>query len=71
MHKSHVALSFHRVRESIADKILNYLFLNRKVNPADVLTKHWSHHDIWPALKYTLFCPGDTMEYLPNDSLSF
>ena len=50
-HDVHVALSFHRARESTSDKIANFLRMNVMVNPADVLTKHWSHHDIWPALK--------------------
>ena len=70
-HEKHVALSFHRVRESIAVKIVNYLFVDRKNNPDDVLTKHWDHHDIWYTLKPILFWPRDAMECLNNNSLSF
>ena len=39
-HQRHVAFSFHRAREKIAVNIVNYLFINGKVNPDDILTKH-------------------------------
>ena len=70
-HKRHVVLSFHRVRESIAVKIANYLVIDGKNNPADVLTKRWANNDAWPTLNPILFWPGDTMECLNNNSLSF
>ena len=47
IHKRHVALSFHRVREAIAANIINYQFIDGKINPADVLSKHWGHTDVW------------------------
>ena len=62
VHKRHVALSFHRVRESIAAKIISYHFVNGKINPACVLGKNWSHHFAWPTLKPHLFCKGDTIK---------
>ena len=68
IHKRHVALSFHRVREAIAANIINYQFIDGKLNPADILSKHWGHSDIWHILKPILFWPGDTMECLTNDS---
>ena len=71
MHERHVTLSFHRVREEIATKIVNYLSIDRKNNPAYMSTKHWAHHDIWPTFKTILFCLGVTMECLANNSLSF
>ena len=71
MHKRHVALSFHRVSEVIAAKIISYLFLDGKNNSADVLNKHWAHHHVWPTFKSILFWPGDTMECLTNNNLSY
>ena len=68
IHKRHVALSFHRVREAIAAKIASYHFIDGKDNPADALSKHWAHNDIWPLLKAILFWPGDAMECLDNNS---
>ena len=69
LHKRHIALSFHRVRESIAAGIVNYLFIDGKHNPADALSKHWAHNDIWPTLKPILFWPGDTMECFESEKL--
>ena len=40
IHKRHVTLSFHRVREAITDKIIGYYFAPGKINPADILSKH-------------------------------
>ena len=68
IHKRHVALSFHRVRESIAAKVVSYHFIDGKSNPADILSKHWAHHDVWSLLKAILFWPGDTMECLDDNS---
>ena len=51
IHKRHVALSFHRVREAIASKIVSYHFIKGEINPADILSKHWGHSKIWPTLK--------------------
>ena len=46
IYKRHVALSFHRVREAIAAKIVSYYFIKGMLNPADILSKHWSHSKI-------------------------
>ena len=62
IHKRHVALSFHRVREAIAAKIVSYYFIKGTLNPADILSKHWGHTKIWPTLKPLLFWQGDTMD---------
>ena len=40
LHKRHVYLAFHRVREAIAAGILTYQYLPGKDNPADILSKH-------------------------------
>ena len=47
LHKRHTALSFHRVREAIASKILAFNFIPGVANPADILSKHWSNHKVW------------------------
>ena len=69
-HERHVVLSFYRVRESITAKIVKYLFIDGTNNLADVLTKYWARHDIWPTLK-PIFWTGDTMKCLNNNSLIF
>ena len=50
LHKRHTALSFHRVREAIASKYVTFNFIPGSINPADVLSKHWSYN--W--VKYVL-----------------
>ena len=62
LHKRYVMLSFHRVREAIAAKILHFVFVNGKDNPADVLTKLWGYQQVRILLKAMLFWQGDTMK---------
>ena len=43
--KLHNALSYHRVRETIAAKIMNFI---GQENPADILSKHCAYPQLWP-----------------------
>ena len=65
LHKRHTALSFHRVREAIASKMLCFTFIHGNINPADILSKHWSNHKVWPMLQTLLFWEGDTLDNAP------
>jgi len=60
LHKRHTALSFHRVCEAIASKYLEFRFIPGAENPADILSKHWSHAAIWDQLRPLLFWYGNT-----------
>ena len=62
LHKRHVALSFHRVREAIASDMLSFLHIEGAKNPADILSKHWGYIQVWPQLRTLLFWAGDTAE---------
>ena len=62
LHKRHVMLSFHRVREAIAARTLNFTFIDGKDNPADVMSKHWSYTKVRIFLKALLFWEGDTID---------
>jgi hypothetical protein len=57
--KRHVALSYHRVREAIAAKVICFMWIDSASNPADILSKHWGYHQIWGLLKPLLFWYGD------------
>ena len=59
LHKRHTMLSFHRVREAIAYGIMQFYHIDGKINPADILSKHWSYRQIWSMLQPLLFCSGD------------
>jgi hypothetical protein len=63
--KGHNALSYHRVREMIATKLLGYYWIDGKLNPADIVSKHWTYpqicHLLQPLLVYS-GDPGDLIE---------
>jgi hypothetical protein len=40
LNKRHNALSYHSVREMIAAEILGYYWIDGKLNPADIVSKH-------------------------------
>jgi len=61
LHKRHNMLSFHFVREAISAGYIVLTHIPGKVNPADILSKHWGFSEIWPMLKVLLFTEGDTM----------
>ena len=49
--KRHNALAYHRVREAIAAKIMNFYKIDGKKNPSDILSKHSGYTDAWPYVK--------------------
>jgi hypothetical protein len=49
--KQHNSLSYHRVREAIAAKALNYYWLDGKNNSAEIVSKHWAYFQIWHMLQ--------------------
>ena len=62
--KRHNALSYHRVREAIAAKVLTFFWINGKKNPADIVSKHWAYPQVWHLLQPILFYSGDTASLL-------
>ena len=53
-------LSFHFVREAIAAGYIVLTHIPGKINPTDILSKHWGFSETWPMLKALLFTAGDT-----------
>ena len=66
LHKRHVILSYHRVREAIAARIIKFLHIYGKSNPADILSKAWGYQQIWSLLRPLLFWEGDTLDLAKN-----
>ena len=62
LHKRHLMLSYHFVREAIASGELRFAHINGEFNPSDVLSKHWGYQVVWPLLRPILFWKGDTMD---------
>jgi hypothetical protein len=64
LHKRHILLSFHRVREAIAAGMVLFTHIDGRINPADVLSKNWGYQQVWPNLQPLLFWAGDTIKTL-------
>ena len=54
--KRWTALSYHRVQEAIASKILQFFHIPGEENPADIASKHWSRLTRSFRLKFSLPC---------------
>jgi hypothetical protein len=66
LHKRHTLLSFHRVREAIAARIIHFIHIDGRINPADILSQHWGHSQVWE--KPLLFWMGDTLQSMNSRS---
>ena len=61
------ALSYHRVREAVAAKLVRFYHIKGEHNPADVLSKHVGFPEMWRSIKSLLFWQGDTTKCLTKD----
>ena len=68
--KRHNALAYHRVREAIAGKIIKFFHIDGTTNPADILSKHCGHPQLWPHVKPLLFYSGETSEIPDKENSS-
>ena len=48
--KKYNILAFHRVREAIAAKIIDFHWIESEYNLSDMLSKHWEHNKIFPMI---------------------
>ena len=56
--KRHNILAFHRVREAIAAKIIDFHCIQSEYNLSDMLSKHWGHNKIFPMVEKLLITCG-------------
>jgi hypothetical protein len=61
LHKRHLMLSYHYVREAIATGKYAFCWLSGKRNPADILSKHWGYQSVWSLLQPLMFWKGDSI----------
>ena len=66
--KCHHALAYHYTREAIPSKMVVFHHIGGDINPADVLSKHWGHSQVYPTLRPLLFYKGDTANLLHEQS---
>jgi hypothetical protein len=62
LNKRHNALSYHRLRESIAARIIYFIHIEGQYNPSDFLTKFLPYHRFRPLIQPLLFWYGDTLK---------
>jgi hypothetical protein len=62
LHKQHTLLLYHRVCEAIAAKMIVFIHIDGRINPVDILSKHWGHRQVWGSLQPLLFWSGDTID---------
>ena len=51
----------------MAAGFLYFYHIPGEINPADILSKHWSHAKIWPQLQPLMFFYGDVLKLLYTD----
>ena len=59
LHKWHMELSLHHVREAIAGDLILFHHINGTDNSADILSKHWSYGSTYQQLRFLSFFSGD------------
>ena len=60
LNKRHTLLSYHRVREAIAAKILEFHWCSSDENKSDILSKHWEHAKVKDTQRELFDYQGDT-----------
>ena len=56
--KTHNILAYHRVRELIASKIIEYHWFRTGYNLSDILSKHWDHPSVYDIIMKLLITRG-------------
>jgi hypothetical protein len=67
LHKRHIALSWHIVRETIAANVLRFMHMPGAINPAHMLSEHWGCQQTSPQLQALLFWQGDNSDLFKDD----
>ena len=63
LHKIHTALSFHKVHEAIATKVIRFYHINRDSKPADILSMYWGILQIWGLFQPLLLDMGKHLNW--------
>ena len=70
LNKRHNMLSYHRVREAIGAKILDFYWCSSDQNKSDFLSKHWEHAKVKDATRELFDYQGD-ISFLKPDLSNF
>jgi hypothetical protein len=69
--KRHCGLSYHFAREAIAANVVSFHHIPSELNPADILSKHWAHSQVWTMLQPLMFWSGDTGKLLDRINMGY
>ena len=64
--KRHNMLSYHRVREAMAAKILEFCWCSSDQNRSDILSKHWEHAILKDTMRELFDYQGDITLLKPD-----
>ena len=68
LRKRHQSLSYHYTREAIASDMVRFTHISSEFNAGDILSKHWSHNQVYPMLRPLLFYKGNTMDLIEEEA---
>jgi hypothetical protein len=68
--RRHLALSCHYMREAVASGMVKFHHIPGEINPADLLSKHWSHAELHPRTRTLFFWQGDTKDLFDKETAS-
>ena len=66
LNKRHNMLSYHRVREAIAAKILDFKWCSSDQNKSEILSKHWEHATVKATNRELFDYQGDVALLKPD-----
>ena len=66
LNKKHNMLSYHRVREAIATKILEFHWCSSNQNKSDILSKHWDYMKVIDKIRGLFDYQGDIIILKPD-----
>ena len=66
LNKRHNILSYHRVREAIAVKILQFCWCSSDQNKSDILSKHWENLEVKDTIRELFDYQGDIIVLKPD-----
>jgi hypothetical protein len=55
------------VREAVASGMVKFYHIPGEITPADLLSKHWGHAELYPRIRTLFFWKGDTANLFDAD----
>ena len=66
LHKQHISLSFHKIREAITAGFMSFRLLADNDNPSNILSKNWGYQKKWELLQPILFWRGNNIDIISS-----